>query len=94
MGCVLKILRSSRYPFGGLYALLSQPKQEIIEPNKITEPGLSTLNLGMFTGKLSQRMKSYFRSKYWYYNDGPSAFEVSVTRSYLIIDAGKAPGRL
>jgi hypothetical protein len=86
---LFKILESSRNPNGGLYVHLLQPTRKITEPGKTIEQGMSVLKPGKFTGKLSNRMKSYFDPYYWHYDDGSAAFKSSTTRSYLIFDASK-----
>ncbi len=86
---LFKILESSRNPNGGLYVHLLQPTRKITEPGKTIEPGMSVLKPGKFTGKLTNRMKSYFDPYYWHYDDGSAAFKSSTTRSYLIFDASK-----
>lgn len=77
---------------GGLYIHLIQPKRRIEEPGKIIEAGMSVIKPGKFNGSLSGRMKDYHSSKYWHFADtNEPAFKLSVTKSFLILDAHELP---
>lgn len=87
---IFKLIESGSDPYGGLYIHLLQPQRKIIEPNKVIEAGKSVIKPGKFEGYLSQRMSSYFSSKYWKYEDTEeAAFKESCVKSYLILDASK-----
>lgn len=88
---IFDLLNRKQDPIGGLYIHILQPNQTIIEPGKQIEKGMLVLKHGMFSGKLSDRMKSYFSAKYWHFENGDAAFKSSAISSYLIFDATELP---